>query len=105
MTIGELDRKIVVYSYTTAADAAGQPIKTRVLFATVFAAVNYNPSSESTHADTLTATTRIAFTIRNLAGLLEKMEILFNSQYYSITSIQPFGRNEGMIVQAERVAI
>ncbi len=105
MTIGELDRKIAIYSYTTAPDGAGQPIKTRVLFATVFAAVNYNPSIESTHADTRTATTKIAFTIRHLAGLLEKMEILINSQYYAITSIQPFGRNEGMTVQAERVDI
>ena len=96
MIVGLLDRKIEIYTYSSSRDAAGQPIKVRSLFNTIYANIDYSPSSESILAAKITTETKIKLTIRYLSGLEEKMQVKFDDQYYEIISIQPQGRRESM---------
>jgi len=103
MIIGFMDRKIEVYTYTTTRSAAGQEIKTRVLFATVYAQVEYLPSAEILAADKKAIKQKAQLNIRYLSGLVEQMQIKLDSKFFEIISIQPQGRNESMIVQIQIV--
>ena len=84
-----LDTKISIYTYSTARDAYGEPIKTNVLYDQVWCSVESLGSKEGYEGDQLSERDRTKFTIRPLSGLDATMLVYHNSQYYNIKSIKP----------------
>jgi SPP1 family predicted phage head-tail adaptor len=66
----------------------------------VWAKVEDRSGSESYQADQLTATRNTVFTIRWIAGLGEKMRILYNYDYYDIQAIKSPDRKRTLQVES-----
>lgn len=101
--IGRLDRRIVIQESTLTKDEYGQEMTAWGTFATVWAKVEDKSGSESYQADQLTATRMTVFTIRWIAGLTEKMRILYNYDYYDIQAIKSPDRKRTLQVEALKV--
>ncbi len=101
MRAGELDRKIVIQSATSAQDDYGQPTETWATFATVWAKKRDLRGDEYFAAKQMTAKVDAIFTIRWLEGVLTTMRISYDGQYWDIRSINELGRREGLELYAE----
>lgn len=87
-----LDRQIKVYKRETTRNEYNEKVETLVLFATLFANVNYRGGREGFYARQVIATGDVTFTIRHYAGLDETMVILFDGKMHEINYIEPIGR-------------
>ena len=101
--IGRLDRRIVIQESTLTKDEYGQETTTWATFFTVWAKVEDRSGSEGYQADQLTATRNTVFTIRWIAGLTEKMRILYNYDYYDIQYIKSPDRKRTLEVGTIKV--
>ena len=101
---GQLDRRIVIESYTATRDALGGEIQTWSTLRTVWAAVMYKEiqSDESQMAASQVVALKVNFRVRYTAGVTEKMRILFESEYYDILSITFEGRKRFALIETER---
>jgi SPP1 family predicted phage head-tail adaptor len=95
-TIGRMDRRIVIQSYTAERDAAGGETLTWADFMTVSAALSYpaTGSGEMYGKDQYQqiATRSVVFTVRYMAGVNEKMRVSYDDKLYDIESIAELGR-------------
>ena len=88
-SVGELDQTIIIQSFTTTEDDFNAPIVTWTTFATVKAKVvdSQSGSTEVYMSDQLTAVRVTTFIIRYLAGVRERMRILYDDRVYDIDFI------------------
>ncbi len=101
---GQLDRRIVIESYTATRDALGGEVQTWATHTTVWAGVIYKElqSDESQMAGSQVAVKKADFRIRYLSTVTEKMRVSFESEYYDILSITHEGRKRFTILETER---
>jgi head-tail adaptor len=67
MTIGELDRRVRIYSVSTTTNNYGEATRTYSLFRTVWAAIEWKGGSEGTdQSEKITGMTKLHVYIRNL---------------------------------------
>lgn len=103
--IGELDRRIEIYTQTESRDEFGQAVPTDVLLIAVWASILPSAGVEKLEGKKPTASNEIQFGIRYRTGITEKMKILYNSAYYNITKIDENvkeGRKRYLILTAEK---
>jgi len=100
--IGDLDRRIEIYSQTTAVDTFGERVESDVLLYTYWASVTPVSGSEKIEGKKPTATSQIMFTIRYKGGLTEKMTIRWDSQVYQIISIEEVDRRRYLNITGEK---
>lgn len=101
MRAGDLDRKIVIQSFTETQDAYGAPVKTWAAFATVWAQVRPVRGREGFEAEQVAAQILATFRIRYLAGVLLTMRISYDGKVWNLRSINEIGRREGLEIEAE----
>jgi len=87
MEAGKLKEQIVIQSVTDTIAASGAVTESWATFATVRAQVDPITLKEYFSANHVTTGTDIKFRIRYLTGVLPKMRILWDSNYYDIQSI------------------
>jgi SPP1 family predicted phage head-tail adaptor len=103
--IGDLDRRIEIYTLTEAKDAFGAAIPTDVLLCTVWASILPSSGREKVEANKPVASNEIIFGIRYRSTVTEKMKIKYLSNYYLITRIDEDvrdGRKRYMVLTAEK---
>jgi SPP1 family predicted phage head-tail adaptor len=100
--IGELDRRISIWTPTATQTATGEPLRTYTLLRTCWAQVIESGGNESIIADTPTVTRDLFFTIRYYSGITEKMRIIYNSTNYNITHIEEIDRRNYLKLTASK---
>lgn len=100
MNAGKLDRRISIFTTTTARDGAGQPIATAVLLASVWASVEQLRGREPFQGDQFNAQQTTIFTIRYRDDIDATMSIAHDGESYDIQSIKELGRREGLEITA-----
>ena len=103
MKLGNLDRYIVIESYTEAADSYGEKVKTWSTYHSTFANMNITSGTEQVSADELTGKLNVDWTIRYKSGINEKMKISYDGEYYQITAVLMEGRDSMMILKSYRL--
>tara|TARA_R100000544_G_C2206241_1_gene49428 strand:- start:163 stop:489 length:327 start_codon:yes stop_codon:yes gene_type:complete len=85
MTIGELDRRVIIETVSTSANNYGELTRSYSAFRTVWAAIKWEGGSEKMdESDKITGMTKLHIYIRNLdmANLSLQSRITYNSEYY-----------------------
>ncbi len=85
MTIGELDRRVDIYSVSTAANIYGELIRSYSLFRTVWAAIEWKGGTEKMdESDKITGMTKLHIYIRNLdmSNLTLQSKLVYDSKDY-----------------------
>ena len=95
-----MDRRVVIESFTTAANAYGEPIKTWSVFATVWAQVSPMRGEERFSAQQIDARATTRFRIRYRSDLDQTMRLSYGGDAYDITAILEIGRQEGLDLMA-----
>ena len=94
MAIGQMDRRVVLKTYTESRDAYGQPIKTWSTLATVWAKVMTDSGGEGQDNKQEIARSRVLITIRYRSDIDEMTKVTYDSQDYDIINIKEIGRRE-----------
>ncbi len=96
--VGERDQRIIIQEATSSTDEYNAPTVTWSTFATVSAKVTDSSagSTERYESDQLTAVRTTTFNIRYLAGVKEKMRILYDERFYDIEYIGRPDRNRSL---------
>lgn len=100
MNAGALDRRISIFTTTTAQDGAGQPVPTTVLLASVWASVEQLRGREPFQGDQFNAQQVTVFKIRHRTDVTATMTIVHDGESYDIQSIREIGRREGLEISA-----
>lgn len=100
MQAGTLDRRIVIQTFTTTQDGAGQPVPTPSTLATVWAAVDSLRGKEPFQGEQFNAQRVSVFKIRWRDDIDETMQIVHDGDTYDIQSIIEVGRREGLEISA-----
>jgi len=87
MKAGQLDREIIIQSFTESQDASGQPIQSWATFATVFANRKMVKGNERFTSEQRMAVRTATFRFRWLAGITEEMRITDAGSMYRILGI------------------
>ena len=85
MTIGELDRRVGIYSISTSANQYGELTRSFSLFRTVWAAIEWKGGTEKMdESDKITGMTRLHIYIRNLdmGNLTLQSKLVYDSKDY-----------------------
>tara|TARA_R100001377_G_scaffold85142_1_gene70481 strand:- start:14 stop:340 length:327 start_codon:yes stop_codon:yes gene_type:complete len=85
MTIGELDRRVSIYTITTSANNYGELTRSYGLFREVWAAIEWKGGSEKQdQSDKITGMTKLHIYIRNLdmGNLTLQSRITYEGKYY-----------------------
>lgn len=87
--VGKRDERIIIQESTSSTDEYNAPTVTWSTFATVWAKVtdSQSGSTEQYESDQLTAVRTTNFNIRYVAGVKEKMRILYDDRFYDIEFI------------------
>jgi SPP1 family predicted phage head-tail adaptor len=93
MKIGELDRRIQLWSVSTSQDAFGQPIESQTKDAEVWAKRFDRTTGEVVVADRVVSVVRTEFTIRHRATLNETFVVKADGVEFRIDGILTIGRN------------
>lgn len=104
INIGDMNKKIEIYSFGWDKDELGQKIRKEKLIARVWAKVRLIRSSESIKLLKNEATEEMQFTIRYRKGIDKNMKIRYKDQMYGIDSVE--NENEAdrfLILHAEAV--
>jgi SPP1 family predicted phage head-tail adaptor len=101
MNSGDLDRRIVIQSFTETRDDWNHPTKTWSTFATRWAMKVDDLGSERSELDQQVGIMRTLFKIRYTSGVNVSMRVLYESKYYYITAVKELGRREGMMLVTE----
>ena len=97
MNIGELDKRIALYSQSASTDTWNHVNTSRNLLGTVWAKVIYKSGTESQTANQRVNVDRIEFLIRYRSGLSARdTEVQYRTDYYDVHSIEVIGREEGL---------
>jgi len=104
MTIGEMRHRITIQRVTISTNENGYEVETPEVIKEVWAKVSNLHGKEFFEAKAVQAENTVKFTIRYISGLDQSMQILFQGQTYSITTIDNIKyRNEYMEIQAKEV--
>jgi len=98
--IGELDRRITIYSHTDTQSATGEPIRSWSLIRTCWAFVELAGGSETIIGNTPTVRSDKTFTIRYSSVINENVRIEFEGQKYNIQHIEEIDRKRYMKISA-----
>jgi|TARA_R100001015_G_C4622380_1_gene179800 head-tail adaptor len=85
MTIGELDRRVGIYSVSTSANSYGELTRSYSLFRTVWAAIEWKGGTEKMdESDKITGMTKLHIYIRNLdmSNLSLQSKLVYDSKDY-----------------------
>tara|TARA_B100000902_G_C26855486_1_gene690382 strand:+ start:116 stop:442 length:327 start_codon:yes stop_codon:yes gene_type:complete len=85
MTIGELDRRVLIETVSTSANSYGELTRSYSTFRTVWAAIDWKGGSEATdQSEKITGMTKLHVYIRNLdmSNLSLQSRLTYNSKYY-----------------------
>lgn len=85
--IGEMDEQIVIETYTVTKQDSGERTRSWTAFASVWAKVEEKAGNKSEEDEKLTAIEAIAFTIRYVANVSNKMRVKWNDEYYTIREV------------------
>tara|TARA_B110000914_G_C15497186_1_gene463892 strand:+ start:1051 stop:1374 length:324 start_codon:yes stop_codon:yes gene_type:complete len=96
MNIGELDKRIALYSGAATTDSWNHVNHTRVLKGTFWAKVIYKSGTEKQSADQRVGVDKVEFIIRHLDGMDKVSSVQYAADYYDIHSIEVIGRKEGL---------
>lgn len=99
----KLDRRIIIESFSEAADDYGQEIRTWSTFATCWAGVKLNIGKENFVSKEKVKERIVDFKIRWRTDLNNEMRILYESNYYEIEDIVELGREDGLIIRGSRL--
>jgi head-tail adaptor len=103
--IGELDRIVTIQNFTDTKEDDGSVTEGWATFKSVWAKREYfntpTMKNEKSEAESITATSKVQFTIRYLDGLSKTMRILDSSEIFLITAINIEGRREWIKIEAE----
>ena len=104
MNIGSFDRQIVIETFTTVKDAAGQAIKTWAAAGTFWAKVEETGGGEDFEPKELVGLNKKKFYIRTCTdtNIDVTMRILYNTDYYNIRHIAEMGRKQYAVISAEK---
>jgi SPP1 family predicted phage head-tail adaptor len=101
-SIGSLDRKIAIESYSITVSASGERTKSAWrTFAEAWANVTYQGGDKGEEDEKITAVSDISFTIRYMEGLQTRMRIRFEDKYYAIRSIDNIGRRKYIDIKSD----
>ena len=84
---GQLDRKIVIQTFTSSTDAFGQKNKSFSTLASVWAKVIEKSGTEGEESDQIVAVKEVHFLIRYRSDINEQMRIVFDGKTYKIEAI------------------
>jgi len=101
MNVGKMDRKITIEKYTTSRSASGEQTESWETLSTVWAQLRYKRAVEVEENNELVAVRTATWIIRYLSTVNETMRISYNSEYYYITGVKIYGRNEYMELETE----
>lgn len=95
--------RVIIRTYSTTRNAAGEEVITWSDLATVWAAIEHKigGSGETEQAKQTTAKTSVVFRIRYRTGLNEKMIIVWNAKAWNIRSLLPDYDLSYLIIEAE----
>ena len=100
--IGKFDRRITIQQTTDIRDEFGAGVPAWSTFATVWANAAPSGGNEKTEGQKITATGIVLFTIRYIAGIDEKMQIVYNGDTYNITNIDEPDRRRSLLITANK---
>lgn len=103
MKLGNLDRYIVIESYTESTDSYGEKVKTWSTYHSCFAGMLPKSGVENITADQLTGRLNVDWEIHYKSGVNEKMRILYSGSYYQITAVLEQGREKRLTLQTYRL--
>ena len=109
---GELDTTISIYTNTNTQNDFGEIIKTRSLLKQIWAKliITGTKGNEKTEDDTIRAESKINFLVRydddlqmnsSTVSPEEKFEVLYESKYWNIISMESMGRGKGIIIRCD----
>ena len=100
--IGQLDRRIEISNYTTNKNSFGEDVKTFSTLITCWAKVEPQYGTEGNEQQKELARKTVKFTVRYYSSINESCKIVYNSQTYDITAIDPetHGRSNYMVITA-----
>lgn len=102
ISIGELDRQILLKSSTYTTGDSGQQVPNVVTTETVWAKIIYKFGDEEAEAGRQEMNSRIEFLIRYYSGLTNKYWIEYESQTYDIIYIEEIGRQGFHLILTEK---
>lgn len=103
MRAGELDQRMTIQQGTDVITTAGGTTTTYAdLHANIACRRMFGGGGEKFEQDRETSTTIAKFKIRWIAGLNEKMRVVFDSNNYDIVDIDYLGRREAVMIKAEK---
>ena len=106
--IGTFDRRIVIQNYTASRDVSGGEILTWATWKAVSAQITY-PTTGATEMYMglgqeglqQTAQRMIEFRVRYIAGVNEKMRVLYNNVVYDIIELAEEGRRRFLLIKVQ----
>lgn len=102
MNAGRFDELIELWSYTTATNSYGEPVKTWAKYTDVWGRIEYKVGREGIDADQLQHKQSCNITVRFNSAISVYNEIKHNGNTFKIISIQDLGRKAYMILNCEQ---
>ena len=87
LRIGSLNSRVTLEQLSTTQDAAGQPVATWTVIATLWANIVHNTGVESIKANADMSVTRASIRIRYKTGITAGMRISYNGAHYNIRAV------------------
>lgn len=105
VNVGELNKKISIYSKSTATDADGYPIETPVLFHSCWAKFSRTSGTEAAKANADFADLKVRFLIRYTSKpISRKMVVRYGGEDYEIEYLNDYeDRHEYIEIWCSRV--
>lgn len=105
MKAGRLDRRVAIYTRGTAQDAAGQPVETWTLLATVWGekVILRVYGQEVFSGQQLSSQSLVTFKIRWRSDVGYLHQIICEGITYNIVAVGEVGRREGLEMRCEQV--
>lgn len=101
MNAGQMDRQIVLQTYSTTTDDWNHPVKTWADLATVWASKVDKRETERNELNQTVALTSTTWTIRYRSDIDTTARIKYGTKIYEIRGIKELGRREGLQITTE----
>lgn len=103
MNIGNLDKLITIeYDTGNTKNEGGEPVPDWQTYCQAWAKIESKSGSEAYEAEQLVGTIVKEFTIHYQSGITQKMRVSYNSEYYDISYIAELGREQYLVITAEK---